>query len=294
LARLICHFPALICTAHNLRETSEKGGATWHKELLYRATDGLANRTTIICRAAYDRYLQVRAVPAGKFQVIPNGVDTEFFAPSSDARAAARAELKLDGSFVWLTIGRLVQQKDYPTMFQAFARLRGSNSVLLIAGGGPLEAQLREQSSRLGLTERVRFCGTNENILPLFHAADAFVLSSEFEGLSAALLEASSMGLPAVVTDVGGNAEIVLNGVTGYRVPPHNARLLADAMEQLETLPSGERQLFSHSARQYCWANYRMQAVLRSWTDLYLTYSRPAASQQLALATAGAASQVNA
>ncbi len=62
--RLICPMRALICTAHNLRETSEKGGPTWHKELLYRLTDFLADRTTIICHAAYERYIQTRAVPA--------------------------------------------------------------------------------------------------------------------------------------------------------------------------------------------------------------------------------------
>lgn len=293
LSRVICRFPALICTAHNLRETSERGGPTWHKELLYRSTDFLADRTTIICRAAYDRYLRVGAVPASKFQVVPNGVDTDHFAPSAEGRAAAKKSLAVNSRFVWLTIGRLVKQKDYPNMFRAFVQLQ-SDSLLLIAGSGPLEAELREECNRLGLSERVRFCGTSENILPLFHCADAFVLASEFEGLSGALIEASSMGLPAAVTDVGGNGEIVLNGVTGYCVPPQDPSRLAAAMQQLESLSEEQRQVFSTAARHHCWEHYRLQAITRQWAELYRHPFRRVAAQPQALAAAAAATQVNA
>lgn len=284
LARLICRFPALICTAHNLRETSEKGGSTWHKELLYRATDSLADRTTIICRAAYDRYLRVGAAAASKFQVIPNGVDTAVFSPSAESRSAARAFLNVRSRFVWLTVGRLVKQKDFPTLFGALQQLDESDSLLLIAGSGPLEAELRQECSRLGITERVRFCGTSENILPLYRSADAFVLSSEFEGLSSALLEAASMGLPAAVTDVGGNGEIVVEGATGYLVPAHDPVRLAAAMRRVEEMPLKQRELFSAAARQHCWANYRIETITRQWTDLYGRYlgRSPAPSPMLA------------
>ncbi len=203
VARLVCYFPALICTAHNIRETSIKGGPTWHKELLYRATDFLADRTTIICRAAFDRYVRVGAVPQDKFEVIPNGVDTDRYTASPESRSAARRLLKVQNSFVWLTVARLVKQKDFPTLLRAFQQLDGSDSLLFIAGGGPLEAELRQDCIRLGIAERVRFFGTSEDVLHLYHAADAFVLSSEFEGLPVALLEAASMGLPMVATDVG-------------------------------------------------------------------------------------------
>ncbi len=60
ITRILRPVPALICTAHNLQERSEKGGGTWHKEFLYRITDSLADSTTIICQAAFDRYISVR------------------------------------------------------------------------------------------------------------------------------------------------------------------------------------------------------------------------------------------
>lgn len=276
-ARLLCHLPVLICTAHNLREASERGGPTWHKEMLYRFTDFLADRTTIICRAAFERYLRVGAVPYTKFEVIPNAVDTDLYSRSGESRAAARARLEIEKQFVWLSVGRLVKQKDFPTLLVAFEQLNSSNSLLLVAGRGPLENELREQCERLGIAQRVHFCGTSEDLLPLYHAADGFVLASEFEGLSSALLEAASMGLPAVVTDVGGNAEIVLDGVTGHLAPRRNPSRLAAAMRDIEESPVEHRQQFGLAARKHCCANYRIEAVIRQWTDLYFAYlPRPA------------------
>ncbi len=294
IARLFCRFPALICTAHNLRETSEKGGSTWHKELLYRATDFLADTTTIICRAAFQRYVRVGAVPARKLQVIPNGVDTDFFSPSADSKSAARASRNAPSRFVWLAVARLAKQKDLPTLLRALQQLAESDSVLLIAGGGPLEAELRRECSWLGIMERVRFCGTSENILHLYQSADAFVLSSEFEGLSVALLEAASVGLPAVVTDVGGNAEIVLDGITGHLVPPHDPIRLAAAMRSLEEAPMEQRRRFSDAARQHCCAHYRIGVITRQWTDLYQTYLGRRSSRSPFLADGVSASRVRA
>ena len=138
ISRLFFRLPALICTAHNLRESSEKGGATWHKELLYRLTDPLADQTTIICGAAFDRYVRVRAVPARKLKLIPNGIDTSEFSPSPASKEAIRRSLGLGREFVWLAVGRLVEQKDYSCLFRALTMLGDKEWVLLVAGDGPL------------------------------------------------------------------------------------------------------------------------------------------------------------
>ncbi|MFL6447011.1 MAG: glycosyltransferase [Bryobacteraceae bacterium] len=268
--RLICPMRVLICTAHNLRETSEKGGPTWHKELLYRVTDFLADRTTIICNAAYERYLQTKAVPPGKLQMIPNGVDTDKFAPSEEIRHRTRKDLNLhDSGFIWLAVGRFVEQKDYPNLFSALARLPEGNWRLLIAGNGPLESSLKNMVADLALTDRVQFVGTRENMENLFKACDAYVMSSCFEGLSMALLEAAATGLAAVVTDVGGNRDLVLDGKTGYVVPPDNSQALAAAMTRLMDLPAAERQELGLSARRHCIEKYRFQTVGEEWVRLY-------------------------
>jgi glycosyltransferase involved in cell wall biosynthesis len=276
VTRLFCRIPALVCTAHNFRETSEQDGPTWHKELLYRITDPLADKTTIICNAAFERYVRVGAVPRRKFQMIPNGVDTDHFMRSQNRRKNAREALGITSEFVWLAVGRLVKQKDYPTLFRAVELLKHQQFVLLLAGNGPLEEELREECRTRGLDGLVRFCGAREDILDLYSAADAFVMSSEFEGLSAALLEAASTGLPAVVTDVGGNADVVIDEITGYVVPPAAPKQLASAMHRQMGLSPESLQTMGDAARQLCHEQFRIAAVMDKWLDLYATFPRHA------------------
>jgi peptidoglycan/xylan/chitin deacetylase (PgdA/CDA1 family) len=259
----------LICTAHNLKETSRRDGPTWHKELLYRATDALADQTTIICKAGFDRYLRVGAVPRNRLMVIPNGIDMDLFTRSEQRRNRVRAAFGIGSEFVWLAVGRLVKQKDYPTLFRALAMMDRKDFIVLIAGSGPLEQELRRECARLGLDGCVRFCGTSEQIIDLYNAADAFVMSSKFEGLPMALLEAASLELPAVVTDVGGNAEIVVDGLTGYLVPQAAPEKLAAALKRLMDAPPDDRKAMGLAARKHCRDHYEISVIMNQWLDLY-------------------------
>ncbi len=272
ITRLFCKMPALICTAHSTIESSRRGGPTWHKELLYRATDHLADRTTIICQAGFERYVRVGAVPRNKLRMIPNGVDTDVFSRSEEQRLRARRALGIGSEFVWLAVGRLVRVKDYPTLFRAVELLGRDDFVLLVAGNGPLEQELRDECARRDLNGRVRFCGAREDIVDLYNAADAFAMCSEFEGLSLALLESAAMGLPAVVTAVGGNPEIVVENVSGYLVPPGSPALLAVALQRLMEAAPEQRAAMGRAARQHCLERYRITAIVDQWIDLYAEY----------------------
>jgi len=267
--RLFAPMPVLVCTAHNLREESEKGGPTWHKELLYRVTDSLADETTIISHAAYQRYVSVGAVPPHKFSVVPNGVDTDRFAPSTEARRRARRELGFRDEFVWMAVGRMVVQKDYPNLLRAFARIQSPKSCLMIVGKGPLQPELEALAASLGLGDRVRFAGVRPDLEHWYNAADAFVNSSAFEGLSAALLEAAATALPAVVTNVGGNAEIYSPETGGYVVPPYDSAALAAAMQRILLLRDADRQQMGNAAREHCLKTYSLASVLTQWEKLY-------------------------
>jgi glycosyltransferase involved in cell wall biosynthesis len=269
ITRLFCRMPAVICTAHNTKETSTLGGPTWHKELLYRATDSLADRTTIICNAGFDRYVRVGAVPRKKLRMIPNGVDTNVFSRSEERRRSTRIALGIGSEFVWLAVGRLVKQKDYPTLFRALELLARKQFIVLIAGSGHLETELREECTKRDLSGHVRFCGERKDILDLYNAADAFVMSSECEGMPVALLEAASVGLPAVVTNVGGNSDIVTDDVSGYVVPPGTPTQLAAALQRLMEASPERLKVMSRAAREHCHEHYRIAAIVDKWLDLY-------------------------
>ena len=269
ITRLIARVPVMISTVHNLRETSEKGGPTWYKEILYRITDFLADRTTIIAQSAFERYVRVGAVPRSKLEMVPNGVDTVRFRPSSQLRSESRAKLGVGSNFVWVAIGRLVEQKNYPNLLRAVRTLSAPNWRLLIVGDGPLGDSLQKLSRELGLQDKVRFIPPSEDVLGMYAAADGFVMSSEFEGMSAALQEAIAMALPCVVTDVGANRDLVCDKVTGYVVPAADSNRLGQAMERLMSAPLASREQFGESARRFAVTNYEFKVVAQKWFELY-------------------------
>jgi glycosyltransferase involved in cell wall biosynthesis len=280
IARIFCKIPKLVCTVDNLKETSARGGPTWHMQILYRATDRLADKTTIICNAAFERYKKTGAVRSDKLQLIPNGVDTEKFSTSNAQKRAARDELGLGPEFAWLAVGRMVKRKDYDSLLDALEQLGTCTFTLLIVGGGPLEAKLRARLDQSFFKDKIHFCGQHENSLPFYQAADGFVMPSELEGLSVALLEAASAGLPAVVTDVGGNSDIVIDGETGYLVPPKNPARLARAMRSLMDAPADVHRSFGEAARQHANESFRYSVIMEKWLKLYFDLPERASASE--------------
>jgi len=191
--------------------------------LLVRAAD----RTICVSEAEHDDVLEVTG-HTSKLVVIHNGVPTQ--PPVTPAeRAAARAQLGIDdGSVVAAYVGSLVEHKD-PVAAARAAGDVGVPVVLLVAGDGPLRAELERIAS--ASDGSVRVLGHLDGTRSVLAAADLFVLPSRREGLSYALLEAMSLGLPAVVSDAPGNPEAV--GETGIVVGAGDARALAEAMRRL-------------------------------------------------------------
>jgi glycosyltransferase involved in cell wall biosynthesis len=268
ITRLFVNVPLLIATAQNMNE-----GSRW-REIAYRLSDPLCNLTTNVSKVATQRYIEVGAVPASKIHYIPNSVATDRFCPDQAARQRLRAELNLsdqgDG-FIWLAVGRLTQQKNYPNLLQAFA-LAAQNyphAQLLIAGGGELEAQIIDLINSLNLSDRVRLLGNRSDMPDLLNAADGMVMASDWEGLPLVLLEAAATGLAIVATDVGGNSEVVIDGENGWLVPPDNAEALAMAMQKMMQLSIAERQQMGALGREHVIQNFSLPAVVQRWQDLY-------------------------
>jgi glycosyltransferase involved in cell wall biosynthesis len=264
IVRFLAPIPVLICSARSIDEGSR------FREILYRLTDSLCDLTTQVSHAGLERYVRVGAVPRHKIRYIPNGVDTERFKPNLEDRLKFRKELGVDG-FVWLAVGRFDPPKDYPSMLQAFARVvhKHSNTILLIAGDGPLRKTMENLARELGIEKRTKFLGIRRDIPQLMNAADAYVMSSSWEGMPNVLLEASATGLPIVATDVGGNREIVLDSVTGFLVPPRNPEALARAMLRIMDLSDEERKEMGKRARKHIEVKFNLDRVVDLWEILY-------------------------
>ena len=274
-ARIVRSVPVLINTMHLMTLEHQDGRSGKSMEVAHRFTDRLTDLTTVICTPAVEYYEQTKTVGRGRIKVVYNGVRTGRIQPNQELREKMRGELGLGNSFIWLAVGRMVLQKAYPVMFEAFKQLVAGEApgeapnVLLICGKGPLEEQLKAQVRELGIEHRVRFLGIRTDVPNLMNAADSFVMSSGVEGLPMVLLESSATGLPAVATTVGGNAEVVLDEKTGFLVPPGQPDALAKAMRRMASLPPAKRTAMGHLGREYVCRRFDMEPILDHWETLY-------------------------
>jgi glycosyltransferase involved in cell wall biosynthesis len=232
LARLVLRTlrprPLVVGTEH-----SEWGSYHPLTRLAIRLTHGLEDAT--LCVSEQVRASMPRRLGA-KCEVVVNGVDVTGIAARRHERDRARAELGFaPGDVVVATVANLRSQKDYPTMLAAARELldRGVPVRFVSVGQGPLEEELATLRDRLGLGDRFRFLGYQHDPVRVLVAADIFALSSRFEGLPIALLEAMAAGLPVAATNVGGIPAAVAEGDQGFLVAPGDPAALASAIAKL-------------------------------------------------------------
>src|SRR3712207_629791 len=159
------------------------------------------------------------------------------FHPDPAARAAVRAELGAGPeACVVVVVSRLVRHKGHPELLRAMEDVPGAE--LWVVGdrlptdhGEPLEPYFERAEATLG--PRLRRLGYRHDVARLLAASDVFALPSHFEGLPVSVIEAMLTGLPVVAMDVRGPREQVVDGETGFLVPPFEVPSLADALRRL-------------------------------------------------------------
>jgi glycosyltransferase involved in cell wall biosynthesis len=207
--------------------------------------------------------------PADGIRVIRNGVDLSRF--TSADRTEARRLLNLaPGEIAIGTAGRLVPVKDQALLLQALAILarRGAQFTGVIAGDGPLRAQLESQAAALGIAARVKFLGHRPDVERVYAALDLFVLSSKSEGLSNTILEAMASGRPVVATRVGGADELIEEDTTGVTVPPSRPEDLAAAIERFLRDPALLASMGA-AARERALTRFALERMVREYTSVY-------------------------
>ncbi len=264
--RLFARVPVMVSTIHNIYE----GGPLWMAA--YRISNGLVDHMTIISEAAANRFVNERIVPRELLTFVPNGVDTERFrqvAPGT--REALRSSIGVNDRFVWLAVGRFEIAKDYPNMLHAFAQVcqRHPKAVLLLVGHGSLQQDTELLAQSLGLSDRIHFLGVRSDVPEVMAAADGYVMSSAWEGMPIALLEAAAAGLPIVATRVGGNHEVVRDGESGFLVPPRDHEALGQAMLRLMEQAPERRRDMGECGREHVRVHYGLGRVVERWQDLY-------------------------
>jgi sugar transferase (PEP-CTERM/EpsH1 system associated) len=223
-----------------------------------------------------ERYLiESVGISSLRVQRICNGVDASRFQPRVGERPVISG-CPFDGPAQWWvgTVGRMQEVKDQTLLASAFCRaLELQPSLrefarLLMVGEGPLKAQALEILRRAGAESVAWLPGERTDVPEIMRALDAFVLPSRAEGISNTILEAMATGLPVIATNVGGNAELVKDGVSGILVPAQNVESLALAIVRLAT-NTHEGRAMGTVGRLEVEQRFSLEAMVTAYQQLY-------------------------
>lgn len=258
----------VVNTRHGMGDVNPSSRREW----LFRQSMRLTDVAVAVSEAAGERLAGTGVVARKKLRVVPNGIHAGPFRPRDDD---ARRQLVLSLGLPPETrvvgfVGRLNWAKDLETMVAAFARVRARHDdvALVLAGEGGERGAVEAAVAREGLRDRVFLLGDRGDVPGLLPAFSLFAMSSISEGYSIALLEACASGLPIVATRVGGNAEIVADGVNGLVVPARDPAALAAALDALLS-DAARAEAMGRAGRDWLLGNATFEVMLGRYMDVY-------------------------
>lgn len=230
----------------------------------------LATRLIAVSPSIRQMFVREWGVPEEQIVMIYNAVPMEPYTaiPAEPSRAGGAGPLITN-------VGRLSPQKAQDLLLSAAALVlkQRPDARFMIVGQGRLETPLKQQAEALGIAERVTFTGLRHDIPAVLAESDVFVLSSLWEGLPLTAVEAMAAARPAVLTDVGGNRDIVEHGVHGLIVPPGNVQALAAALLDLLNDPA-RRVAMGGAARARVRHDFSIDTITAQHEQLYEAIKR--------------------
>jgi L-malate glycosyltransferase len=235
-------------------------------EIAYRMMARLPDAVFAVSEQVRRHCIDVDQIPAERVEAIYNGIDLAQWGDTSQRTGLFSAP-------VIATVGNIRRVKGHDVFVRAAAAIASEfPSASFVIAGEVLEkeyyAELKQLISQLDLEGKVHFAGGINDLAKFLREVDLFVLPSRSEGFSNAIVEAMAAGLPVVATDVGGNAEAVVDGITGRIVPPSDAEELADAIREILRNPQ-HAQTMGISARRRVAERFTTEAMMKKITTAY-------------------------
>jgi len=231
-------------------------------ELKYGIASCFCDWIVGICDATANNVKSIHSVPARKITRIYNG--------AAPLPRVGKEDWPPKTGFTLVYVGRLEPVKNHALLLNAIrAALQFLPGLRLwMVGDGSERKALESKAVELGIAAQVTFWGQQLDVAPFFSAADAFIMSSKSEGLPMSLLQAFSLGLPAIVTDVGGMAEVVRLAQAGITVSPTDSEEMAHAIVELAE-SEAEREQFSRNAEAAFLSRFSLQTMADAYMKLY-------------------------
>jgi len=258
MAARVAGVPVIVSTRHSLVAPPRK----LITELKYAVAAAVCDWIVGICDATVNNLKSIHSIAARKIVRVYNG--------ATPLQRVAREHWPPKTGFTLVYVGRLEPVKNHALLLKAFcAALQLMPSLQLwMVGDGSERRMLEDLAAKSGIASQVKFFGQQLDVAPYFSAADAFIMSSRSEGLPISLLQAFSLGLPAIVTDVGGMAEVVRLAKAGLTVSVADPAEMAAAILRLAANPA-ERAQFAANAEEAFHARFTLQAMADAYMDLY-------------------------
>lgn len=266
---------AKVCNLHTVHGWSVSFSGNAFKRLIYRQIESRVHRLAdgIICVCKYDH---AHALKLGfdpeKLRVIYNG------RPDSSVQANIKTD-NFEEPVRIVSIGRMAWPKQPEQLLRYLTVDRESRLDLL--GDGPREEEVKNYAKELGVSDRVTFHGHVDQIDPILAQADIFALVSDWEGFPMSTLEAMAVGLPTVVSRVGGAAEAIDEGVTGFTIARGDEQALHSCLKKLVAAPDLRRDL-GRAARELYNRKFKLSAMVTETLEFYqecLSGSSPSSSE---------------
>jgi glycosyltransferase involved in cell wall biosynthesis len=230
--------------------------------MIFAAACLFTDRVVAVCEKAREVFAKHPLVPAGKLEVIYNGIPLASYLSVAPRRPG--------GDCVFGVVGRMVPVKDHESLLKAFsivARQRDDCRMEFL-GDGVLRRQLERTAASLGIAGRVHFHGERPADGSFYEGIDVFVLSSLSEGLPMTVLEAMASARPVVSTAVGGVPELVEGARAGWLCPPGNVAALSNAL--LDALRPDTHREMGERAREYVRNRGSVEAMVTGYENLFL------------------------
>ena len=262
--------PSVISTRHSLVAPPHNHVA----ELKYAVAAGFCDWICGICDATTNNVKAIHRVDARKIVRIYNG--------AVPLRRVDMDDWPAKDGFTLVYVGRLEPVKNHSLLLHAFhdALPMMPDLELWMVGSGSERARLELLTKALGMDQKVTFWGQQLDVAPFFSAADGFIMSSKSEGLPVSLLQAFSLGLPAIVTEVGGMAEVVRIAEAGLVVSAKDSTAMSKAIIRMAT-DDTERKRFSKNAEEAFHAHFTLGTMVDAYMALYRNTSRARRASKL-------------
>lgn len=247
-----------------------------HHFLLKRLVNGIP-RNYIVVSDAVGRIIQKKEkIKNDKIITIYNGVDYNKYIPkNSFEKTIAKEKIGFtDETFVIGTIAWFRPEKNHYAIIKAFKSINNGKMKLILVGGGPLLNYYKKMVKELNISEHVLFTGPIVEIKKYLEIFDIGCFTpSKNEGFSNSVIEKMSMGIPLIVSDVGGNSEAVMNGYNGYVIKPNDDDLLANLIIKLYKNKELRNQM-GENARKTVVQKFSLEKMIMEHEELYKKYYR--------------------